>query len=94
MEGLTAGRIVHYVLPDGHHEGEHRPAIVIKVWGVQPELMESPCVQLAVFADGTNDYPGLASAPVENPCMPVVWRTSVPYSEAPEPNTWHWIERA
>lgn len=52
MEGLTEGRIVHYVLPDGNHEGEHRPAIIVKVWN-----KTTGYVNLQVFVDGTNDYP-------------------------------------
>ena len=86
MEGLTEGRIVHYVLPDGPNRGQHRPAIVVRVWrsGYAPDL-----VQLQVFTDGTND--GYAES--------VIWRTSVHYGSesrvgGPEPGTWHWIERA
>lgn len=56
MEGLTEGRIVHYVLPDGSYAGEHRPAIVVKVWrqgdGTPPVDGYS---NLVVFVDGAND---------------------------------------
>ena len=31
MEGLTEGRIVHYVLTEGRYPGEHRAAVVVKV---------------------------------------------------------------
>lgn len=48
----TVGRIVHYVLPEGRNAGEHRPAIVTRVWS-------DVCVQLQVFTDGEND--GLAN---------------------------------
>lgn len=78
MEGLTPGRIVHFVAPNG----KHRPAIVVHVWSVD----KPGYVQLQVFTDGSNDgewgKPG------------VVWETSVDYSEEPKPRTWHWIERA
>jgi hypothetical protein len=86
MEGLTEGRIVHYVLPDGPHAGEHRPAIVVKVWrqgdGTPPSNGYS---NLVVFVDGTNDYPNYSGA---------VWATSIEYSAEPKPRTWHWIEKA
>ena len=86
MEGLTEGRVVHYVLPDGPHAGEHRPAIVVKVWrrgdGSPPANGYS---NLQVFVDGTNDYPDYSGS---------VWATSVEYSEEPRPRTWHWIEKA
>lgn len=79
MKGLTEGRIVHFVVPEGPCAGEHRPAIVVKVWD-----RDSGYVNLHVFFDGTNDgqihgYP---------------WQTSIAYSEEPRPRTWHWIEPA
>lgn len=81
MEGLTEGRIVHYVLEGGRH----RPAIVVMVcpkgWGYP-----DGAVQLQVFTDGSNDGKEYESG--------MVWRTSVQYSETQEPETWHWIERA
>lgn len=46
MDGLTEGRIVHFVLPNG----EHRPAIIVRVWS-----KETGCVNLQVFTDSTND---------------------------------------
>lgn len=48
-KGLGIGRIVHYVLPSGPSKGQHRPAIVVRVWN--PEGL----VQLQVFTDGLND---------------------------------------
>jgi len=88
MSGLTEGRVVHYVLPDGPHAGEHRPAIVVKVWrqgdGSPPSNGYS---NLMVFLDGSNDTPtGVAH--------PMLWATSIEFSEEPRPRTWHWIERA
>lgn len=86
MEGLTEGRIVHYVLPDGPHAGEHRPAIVVKVWrqsdGTPPVNGYS---NLMVFVDGTNDNPNYSGP---------VWATSIEFSADPRPRTWHWIEKA
>lgn len=87
MEGLAIGRIVHFVLPSGRSAGQHRPAIVVRLWGT-PTADYTPAVQLQVLTDGTNDFdretPGADG---------LLWATSVPYSEEPKPYTWHWPER-
>lgn len=87
MDGLTEGRIVHFVLPDGPHKGEHRPAIVVKVWrqgdGTPPTNGYS---NLLVFMDGTNDGPNFGGC--------VNWQTSVTFDQESKPRTWHWIEKA
>lgn len=81
--GLTEGKIVHYVLPDGRSKGEIRPAIVVRVWrNVSPDLIAKGYSNLQVFIDGTNDYPEIESN--------IVWATSKIYSENHEPGTWHW----
>jgi len=95
LAGLTEGRIVHYVMPNG----EHRPAIVVRVWR---ELQEaSPGYSnLQVFTDFGNDVK------VENREFyndaeirsGRLWATSVSYADAGEsglhpPHTWHWPER-
>lgn len=79
MEGLTEGRMVHYVLPEGKSQAEHRPAIVVKVWS-----KETGTANLTVFPDWQND--GKTEG--------IFWATSVPYSEEPLGGTWHWIEKA
>lgn len=81
MEGLIEGRIVHYVLPDDNDcltPGQHRPAIVVKVW-------HEGAVNLQVFTDFDNDYPRSDGH---------IWATSVEYDENKTEGTWHWIERA
>jgi hypothetical protein len=86
MEGLTEGRMVHYVLSSG----KHRPAIVTKVWrltdsgGSEPILKvpENGMSNMMVFCDPGDDGSGPQ------------YSTSVIYSENPMPNTWHWIEKA
>jgi hypothetical protein len=85
MPGVTPGRIVHYVLPDGRSKGEHRPAVIVRTWtGHSPDM-----VNLQVFTDGLNDFE------VDKPgSSGILWATSVHYSETKEPNTWHWIEPA
>ncbi len=90
MDGLIEGRIVHYVLPDGYSKGQHRPAIIVRVF---ESLRESGTVNLLVFTDCNNDVdsrdPQTASYG-----SGVVWATSVHYDENKEARTWHWPERA
>ena len=88
MEGLTEGRIVHYVMPGG----EHRPAIIVNVWET------ADCegyANLQVFTDSNNDTfnkkAGVEDADIRKG---IWWRTSICYSETKEVNTWHWIEPA
>lgn len=81
IPGLTEGRIVHYVLEDGSHAGDHRPAIVVRVWD-----HEKGTINLQVFTDGSNDGEQYKSG--------IAWKTSRLYSEGKEPGTWHWIEKA
>jgi hypothetical protein len=86
MQGLTEGRMVHYILPDGAI-GQHRPAIVVKVWD-----REAGTINLRVFYDGTNDF--LESDGTPPPCGSF-WATSVRFDAAGvEAGTWHWIEPA
>jgi hypothetical protein len=79
----SVGGVVHYVLPDGRSAGEHRPAIIVRVWDSPPHSRSY--VQLQVFVDGTNDYPDYNGA---------VWATSVQadFGDTPAPRTWHWPE--
>ncbi len=91
MEGLTEGRIVHFVLPDGPNAGEHRPAVVVRVWrlnnaDVAQRPPDSGNSNLVVFMDGRNDGDQFAGC--------IRWETSVVYSAEPKPRTWHWIEKA
>ncbi len=86
MDGLTEGRIVHYVMPDG----DHRAAIVVKVWN-----KDTGVSNLTVFTDWSNDIIGNESDALNALIAAgTFWRTSVEYSEEPKPNTWHWIEKA
>ena len=75
----SVGRILHYILNHGPSEGQHRPAIIVRIWGATPES----AVQLQVFTDKDND---------REEC--VVWRTSVKhaYAHLNEFGTWHWPE--
>lgn len=80
IAGLTEGRIVHFVLPEGaRFAGQHRASMLVKVWD-----HHSGMANLLVFMDGVNDAYG------DN----TVWFGSIYYSEAKEPGTWHWIEKA
>ena len=62
-------------------DGQHRPAIIVRLWDAQPT--ETSVVQLQVFTDSSND---------KEPN--VIWRTSV-HQDATEkkPGTWHEPER-
>lgn len=93
MDGLTEGRIVHFVMPNG----EHRPAIVVKVWS-----KESGVSNLQVFTDGHNDA-RFGEIPPEQWGTDSIrqvesglwWRTSVLFDDQEKkPGTYHWIERA
>lgn len=92
MDGLTEGRILHYVIPNG----EHRPAIVVRVWPNEfgPGI---PGVNLQVFTDGSNDMREFAEGgypPRELVRAGMFWATSAKFSDTHEPGTCHWIERA
>lgn len=80
LAGLIEGRIVHFVFADRQGELVHRPAVVVRVGD-----RASGLVNLRVFTDGAND------APYGDHTL---WATSVRYSEEPQDQTWHWIERA
>jgi len=94
MEGLTEGRAIHYVLPSGRYAGEHRAAVITKVWRhpdpnlVDPEgkpVLVTPTngvSNITVFCDGSNDE------------QPFLFLGSVLYDPTGKPGTWHWIEKA
>ncbi|MDT7040867.1 hypothetical protein [Candidatus Nitronereus thalassa] len=69
------GRIVRYVLPEGRNKGQHRPAIIVKVWDAPTSM-----VNLDVFMDGLNDEQQ----------HPVQWRHSVHFDMQRTPGSWHW----
>lgn len=89
MDGLTEGRIVHYVMPSG----EHRPAIVVKNWH---STSDDGYVNLLVFTDGYNDsnnLPESLASEKENIKRGLFWAPSVFYDADKKTSTWHWIER-
>ena len=80
----SVGRIVHYILPSGPSAGEHRAAIVTRVWGELP----GACVQLTVFTDSN------AEGTYNDQLPSVLWATSVKEdATATKPGTWHWPEQ-
>jgi hypothetical protein len=85
----TVGRLVHYVMPNGRSAGDVRPALIVRVWDGPGDALPPgeavPLVQLQVFTDGMNDGEEWATG--------LVWKTSVHYSEANTPGTWHWPPR-
>ncbi len=79
IPGLIEGRIVHFVLDHGPAKGEHRPAIIVKVWDRTRHAAE-----LTVF---TEKYDVPAGQPA------TLQRSAVPYSEEGALGAWHWIEK-
>lgn len=80
-KNVKIGDIVHYVLPTGKYIGDHRPAIVLRLWGLT-------CVQLSVFTDHFNDF-GVEYVAARG----LLWATSVSQNEDTKvPGTWHWPE--
>jgi hypothetical protein len=80
----SVGRIVHYVLEDGPHKGEHRPAIIVKVWAEPGQEQPGTACQLQVFTDGNGQ-------PEYNDGLPpVLWKTS--RQQGDWPGSWHWPE--
>jgi hypothetical protein len=78
----SIGRIVHYVLDSGQSKGQHRPAMIVRVWS-------DTCVQLTVFTDWSNDF-----GPDQHGGGGILWRPSVTLDETGEkPGTYHWPER-
>lgn len=79
IEGLTVGRIVHFVIPGG----EHRAAVVSRVWNNHTGV-----INCTVFTDTLNDPVSFHFG------KETVLVTSVNYSDEGLEGTWHWIERA
>lgn len=73
----SIGRVVHFVIPEGPHAGEHRPAIIVQIW-------TGSYVNLHVFFDGTND------GPIHG--QPWQTSVQFDPSETPMVRTWHWPE--
>ena len=81
MEGLTVGRMVHYVAygtPGGEYQaGAHRAAIVAQVNDATQEQMElGECVLMVVNPTGIH------------------FNTARFDPHTKRPGTWHWIEKA
>lgn len=79
MPGLTEGRMVHYVMPDG----QHRPAMIARVWN-----KKTGYINVTVFTDWSNDVH------MTNTAVGIIWVTSILYDPEKALNTWHWIEPA
>lgn len=84
----SVGKIVHYVLPHGRSQGQHRPAIIVRIWDKNPTI--DSLVQLQVFTDSTNDY----TKGDTGGSTGLLWATSVHHADTSEnkPATWHWPE--
>jgi hypothetical protein len=101
MEKVSVGRIVHYVLANG----EHRPAIIVRVWPGEFGTAEvTDGINVQIFTDGSNDAAAgtdvaIGSFSGEERIQGVAWRPSVRYRDPSDGNvaelmgTWHWPER-
>jgi len=80
MEGLTEGRIVHYVA----YNNRHLASIII---GLNPGAeAEMPVkTDLAVFTSMRN-IAGTRNGGLQ-------FHFDIPYNDGKTPGTWHWIER-
>lgn len=92
----TIGRVVHYVLPGGALDGQHRAAVVVNTNG-------RPDVALQVFKASPQDFRNtqarlatddsfmVGDHEVQQPTVVVI---GVPHDQARKlPGTWHWPER-
>ena len=78
MNPPTIGRIVGYVLPEGHaRAGEVVPAIITRTWG-------SDFINLTPFVDVASDAPVNPTS-----CSSVMHDESA----TPKPRSWHWLAR-
>lgn len=87
MDGLTPGRMVHYVVAGGDYvaagAGVHRAAVVTRVLHQdRTGGVPSEAVSLYVFCDPAHDG------------QKEITRSEVPYDKNGAPGTWHWIEKA
>jgi hypothetical protein len=78
---LVEGRIVHFVLDRGPRQGEHRPAVVVRVpagtWHIN----------IRVFLDEHDGILDYHSQPKES-----LFLHEVSYDASATPGTWHHIE--
>jgi len=75
----SVGRIVRYVLPDGHRwVGEVRPAIITRAMNKIDAEIHPGMSNLSLVLDGTNDQ------------FERNWAGSVMYDPAGAKGTWHW----
>lgn len=84
IEGLTVGRMVHYVLPLGPGKGGHRSAVVACV-----HLEPAGAVNLHVFLNGDKD--GVTK---DGKLVDRTFETYVPFDTKKGPGTWHFVEKA
>lgn len=97
MDGLTEGRIAHYVITANDVETIRIDRdLSIKASRGNPVRAGDhvPMVMVRVFPNEFGeDHPG-----VNGQCLldgnDSLWVTSAKYDETKEPGTWHWIEKA
>lgn len=76
----SIGRIIHYVLKEGNSAGQHRPGIIVNVFG-------DPRINARIFLDGSNDKGNEFRENMEGHVF------SCPHDpEAKQIGTWHFPE--
>jgi hypothetical protein len=93
LQSPSVGRTVHYVLDEGPSQGQHRPAVIVRVWGEEDAragtlpVSALGTVQLQVLTDSGRD------GGFNDELPQVMWRSSVPHDESGSEGSWHWPER-
>jgi hypothetical protein len=103
MEGLTVGRIVHYVLNaedartiNTRHKAGNETPISERIPGVQYHggNIATEGEHCAMVIVKTWDSEGLVNGKVLLDGLGDYWTTSRRYNEQKETGSWHWIEKA
>lgn len=95
MEGLTLGRIAHYVIGDQDVKAiaDLRTQGALSLGNPVFEGMHMPMMIVGIFPNEFDGKPGVnGQVFLDGPGT--LWVTSIKFSEKKEPKTWHWIEKA
>jgi hypothetical protein len=84
----SVGRVVHYVLDAGPSQGEHRPAVIVRVYpDPDGEVTPGAVIIVHVHVDSHGDYyPHQGDEPL------IVQRMPGYDPDGTIPGSWHWPE--
>jgi hypothetical protein len=104
MDGLTVGRLVHYVLTETDakeineaHQAANETPTADRIPGIQyhvGNLVTAGEHCGATLVKVWNKENGYVNLKVQLDGQDDYWATSKSYSDQKEPGTWHWIEKA